>query len=451
MNGTYDVRDEHILDANGNIVEIQYDKTNDGKIDNVTKNTLNAKGEVIEAKYYNQAENGAQALTSKHTFELDANGHITQKTSYSAANILTSIEHYTNNVKGNVVKKLIDNNGDGVDRAEIYTLDVNGYITKTENDIGNNGSIESSTRYDRNALGRITKLYDDNDGDSIIDAYRTNEFDVYGNILKETHYNAKTDAITSIITSTYDSNNRRITQFNDANANGEFDNLDTKNVYKYDPQYGSVIQRVDISPTKTSSIFFRYDNLGRQVKSILDDNNNGIPESNETTRIYSYDNPIWNKYTLVTVTDSQGLQSISKFDLDDAGNYALQYYAGRNGEFSRINFYNANVAKNVDFTNKWSEEELAKIGSKIQQIQLTNEQYSTTLTLDSNIVSKLSVSGLDIRGDATDTVNLSSDFTKVEVKGTKKAGKDVLQAYQAEVDGTTYTVYIDTDIHTVVG
>ncbi|MEG9491154.1 hypothetical protein, partial [Mannheimia indoligenes] len=449
VDGQYDYRQVHTLDANGNLVKTDVDLTNDGNIDRVTKNTLTATGKVITSKYYNQAVDGTQTYTGKNMYKLDNNGNRIETSNYSASGILKSVETLELNGRGQVVKKLIDNGGDGIDRAEIYTLDSNDYIVKTENDIGNNGSIESSISYDRNSLGRIIKQSSDNDGDSIIDSYKTNEFDVYGNILKETYYNAKTDVITSINTYTYNERNQQLTKFTDANANGEFDTQDTKVSYKYD-EYGNTVERVDSSPIKTSSIFFEYDGLGRQVKSILDDNGNGIPEANETTRIYHYDSPLWNKYTSVTVTDSRGLQSISKFDLDDAGNYALQYYAGRNGEFSRINFYNANVAQNVDFTNKWSAEELAEIGNKIQLIQLTNEQYTTTIKLDSNIVSKLSQSGLDIRGDATDTVNLSNDFTKVEGT-TKKAGTDVLQAYRTEVDGTTYTVYIDTDVDTVVG
>ncbi|MEG9490803.1 Ig-like domain-containing protein [Mannheimia indoligenes] len=454
VNGTYDIREERVLDANGNVLEYQYDKTNDGKIDSVTKNTLNAKGEVIEAKYYNQAENGAQTLTGKDTFERDANGYLTQKTSYSAANTVTLIESYTNNAQGNVVKKLVDNNGDGVDRAEIYTLDANGYIAKTENDIGNDGTINSNVTYERDALGRIVKSTTDSNNDGTPDTISISVYNEYNQVIQSKTDNGADGVIDGVTYNTYDANGRRISYWVE---NKPIDGIQLptdyaeQNTYN---EYNQVTKRTVNNGNTTYDLYMEYNSDGQVSDQWFDYNRNGVMDGRDVRETVEYDS-IWKKTAVITRYNQDGsVNTKADFEYNDSG-ALVRYYNDAKGDgtiegLAFGNYRGGGTVNHSEDMTAWNGTQLTRFGKALTTITLSDTSAKTEITLDGATVAALSKSGFDIRGDATDTVNLSSDFTKIEGT-TKRAGTDVLQAYRAEVDGAAYTVYVDTDVNTVVG
>ena len=454
VDGTYDSREVKVRDANGNVVETQLDYTNDNQVDKVTKNTLNAKGEVMESRYYNQSADGVQTYTGKDVFERDENGYATKKTAYSPSEAVKVVESYENDAQGRVLKKLIDNGGDGIDRAEIYTLDANGYITKTENDLGNNGSIESSVTYERDALGRVTKTFTDSNNDGQADTVSYSIYDAYNNVIQSQTDNGADGNIDGVTYNTYDANRNLISFWAEA---GVIDGVQTPKDYSEKMEYNEynlVSKKTVNNGNSVYDLYMEYNADGQVSNQWFDYNRNGIMDGRDVSETIEYES-LWKKTSVITRYNQDGsVNAVAHFEYNDSGNLVRYYNDSKgDGTIEGLAFGNYRGGGTVNHTEDmtvWAGKQLSRFGKGLTTLTLSDATARTDITLDGKTVAALSKSGFDIRGDSTDTVHLSSDFTKLEGT-TKKAGTDVLQAYRTEVDGTAYTVYIDTDVDTVIG
>ena len=158
----------------------------------------------------------------------------------------------------------------------------------------------------------------------------------------------------------------------------------------------------------------------------------------------------------------QGVTAVSIDYIMDIKSFETDVYAEieSDGSIDRLHYGYGDNDWTVDFSDditQWSPTQLAKI-SGVKTIQLSVAAYKTEITLDSATIAKIAptatvsgtTSALIIDGDTTDTVNLEgSDFTKLST--TQAIGTNTFNIYTTEVDNTTYTLYIDNDINTILG
>ncbi|MFA9500662.1 hypothetical protein ACERCG_09605 [Mannheimia sp. E30BD] len=476
VDGKFDYREEYTLNANGNILETGVDLLNDGKIEKITKNTLNAQGNIVSSEYYNQTADGTQIYTGKGVYKLDNNGNYTEKSTYSAIDALHQIETYELDAKGNIVKKFIDNYGDGtIERAEIYSLDAYGRIAKIENDVGNDGIIDSQSVSTYNALGRRTKLSADNDNNGVFDRISEYKYDVYGNNYHTINFNTLGDKISETIVYSYDSHGRRLEHYIDRLGDGP-----SRDDTFYKSSYNDVtgLSRVDYYRGDSkewygADIQVGKDNYGR-VNVIA----SPVAENSQEIASYyniAHENPIYinaetqMKNFLGGTMQSDGsisggqLNWTADFIISETGG-TLKTFIDNVGEkdgsqYEQLIYGNRQNNGALDFIDDfttWSTEDVNRLKG-LRVITLSKSDASTEITLDSAIIGKMAPTNsvgtvqdaLIINGDATDKVNLKGDsFTKL---ATTFTGRDEeFDMYSTEVDGKTYTLYIDNDIQTVI-
>ncbi|MFA9501073.1 hypothetical protein ACERCG_11805 [Mannheimia sp. E30BD] len=484
VDGKFDYREEYTLNANGNIEEKRIDLTNDGKVDKVTINTLNPKGEVTTAEYYTQTADGKLTYTGKDEFVLDVNGYTEKKTSYSAINQVLSIETYEIDEQGREVKR-IDNGGDGVDRIETYTKDANGNITKTEIDTDNDGIPNSYIEKKYNPLGNETEIitYNDDVATRVVKKF----YDNYGNVIREEVANGINQPTSSIMETQYGSDNNPVWRYFDRKGDGI--STDDTSYLDYYNEYGNRVKEYSFSgkvsyedalkalagaqgsPKIAGKLDILYDDKGYQtaIFSDINNDNNTINLKNQTMGLPVRDNDslikftgysdVWGgKWTKRSVTNYYGTRTETQ-SYDDTGTVANVTIDNRNDNIIDVYTYGDPNARygtdRVDNWTNWAESKLNELKG-LSEIRLS-ATASTDITLDSETIGKLSPTGkvgsvsntLTIKGDTTDKVNLTDSFTKLD--STSKIGSDTFNMYSTKVDETTYTLYIDNDIQTVIG
>ena len=121
--------------------------------------------------------------------------------------------------------------------------------------------------------------------------------------------------------------------------------------------------------------------------------------------------------------------------------------------FSGLNLKNTAFVENlsyvqdIDFTAwKFEDLNLTDFKNKLATIDLGDTSSSSTVTLNSTVISQIASAELKILGDGNDTVNLKnqSDFTKLDT--TKVVSGQTYDQYTTQVDGEIYTLLIDNDI-----
>lgn len=190
-----------------------------------------------------------------------------------------------------------------------------------------------------------------------------------------------------------------------------------------------------------------------RISQHFDHNRNGIIDNSENIEYLEYDK-IWSHaISKITVVNAQGEKTvIADIEFNGNGN-AVHYYRdnGADGTINQFGFANSsgNISINnyhVDMTS-WSTEQVARFNKGLEFITLSNINTSSQLTLDKTVIAGLVASSntLRIHGDSTDTVNLNG-FTKADT-----SSRTGFNQYNAEVDGTNYTVFVTDTVETIIG
>lgn len=377
--------------------------------------------------------------------------------------------------QGRISKAYIDTTNDGtIDRAQIYTRDPNGNVIKTENDIGNDGSINSSVSYEYNALGHITKQYNDSDNDGHANSIISYQRDMYGNatgVENDTNGDEKPNSTTH---QEFDSQGRLSYQWNDVNNNGVKDSPDSEGrLYEYDV-FGNVTHSRGFSYSngQTTDIYNTYNAKNQLVERKFDHDSTANPGINET---YTYEyEPVFNARSVekyIKADNSVGI--ITNYEVDDLGSHNLalrdRFNKATNKDLSTdglidevafgpdINTGGA-YSSTVDLTT-WvnNPSRTNVINQSLKYLALSNPQATTELTLNKAALKAFAdKSSLVINGDATDTINFkdmsASDFVAGKQRITNlHNGNQTYDQYKVNIDGETYNLTIDTDIHLTFG
>ncbi|MFA9500656.1 hypothetical protein ACERCG_09575 [Mannheimia sp. E30BD] len=439
----FDYREEYTLDANGRWVGKNIDLTNDGTFDRKEIYTKSPSDAYVKTEFYNLVPEGS-----------------------GTKDILTKIEHYENNANGQRTALRGDMQGDGsidyvstydldasgrtyksyayerdnitVAQVTTYTRDANGDVTRSELTDAN-GLLLSSTNYERDALGRTVVSRVDSNGDNVVDRKYEYTHDDYGQgiLRKEYAYNQpnQTLELSSTTEQTFNSSNYVISNKITA-ADGSF----IANVYERD-EYGRIAKgtvtgRSNFSwentynPDNTIDIRteYRLDGTFASKLAYSDYDLNGRASTvhrynakDELTQIDS------------VIRDTQGTQIHTIIDTVSNGIGADRFTFGTVGAGLSFHF-------TQDLTT-WKEEELARLGTSLKQINLAINSIST-LTLNAETVAKISEGGLRVVGgtDNNDILNLS---------GFEKAASSTVRNYDlytATVDGEALNLYVQNNV-----
>ena len=456
------------MNSAGYAIQTETDVTNDGSIDKVSTYTLNEKGNILQKLDYYRSYDAqgvaTDTLTQKEVYSVDSNGYTVGMTRYMGSSTQPIlIESYEFNALGQQTKALIDNYGDGkIDLAKSYTLDVYGNIVRTDIDVDNDGSVDSIITYERDVLGQSVRQSTDSDADDKVDSTTTYIYDTYGRFIR---YETDTDMDGSsniIQTRTYNALGQMVSRSVDSTANG-LTSDDRTYLYSYD-EYGNQTGVITVR-TATGRVLrsakSTFNSDGLVERTTTDEGNDGTID---TVTTYEYDKT-WKvaiKQTNYT-GDESSIESIVTKDLGSTGK-VIRIYTDLlgDGTINSLDYgsttTNSTVGANLndDFT-ALSTTDLAKLKG-LSEITLSSSAYKTEITLDSATIAKIAPTGtvagktssLIINGDATDTVNLEGgDFTKLTT--THTTGTNTFDMYNTTVNDTTYTLFIDNDVNTILG
>ena len=377
--------------------------------------------------------------------------------------------------QGRISKAYIDTTNDGtIDRAQIYTRDPNGNVIKTENDIGNDGSINSSVSDEYNALGYITKRYNDSDNDGNANNIISYQRDMYGNATGIENDTNADGIVNSTTHQEFDSQGRLSYQWNDVNNNGVKDSPDSEGrLYEYDV-FGNVTHSRGFSYSngQTTDIYNTYNAKNQLVERKFDHDSTANPGINET---YTYEyEPVFNARSVekyIKADNSVGI--ITNYEVDDLGSHNLalrdRFNKATNKDLSTdglidevafgpdINTGGA-YSSTVDLTT-WvnNPSRTNVINQSLKYLALSNPQATTELTLNKAALKAFAdKSLLVINGDVTDTITFkdmsASDFVAGKQRITNlHNGNQTYDQYKVNIDGETYNLTIDADIHLTFG
>ena len=365
------------------------------------------------------------------------------------------------NALGQISKKYIDATNDGtVDKVEVYTRNPNGDITETKVYLGKtaDGLPGSIIRYEYDNNGRVVKNLKDTDANGTYNSIEKVTRDVYGNALKIESDSNGDGTYESAKLYTYDSQGKQLTYVVDKTNNGKTQD-DTSYEYEFDSQGRISISHVT-TPTSSYDTINHYDGSNRLVRQEFDYKKDGFGVG-DAAEVREFNNLDY--ITKIYRESYEGVKgTITTYDRSANGEVTLSYLdythsnpkAGNQLHFGWWGGVNT-VNHQEDMTN-WSNEKLQKFGKSLSQIQLSDPSYISELTLDKATIEKIAfkpTSGtslnLRINGDSTDTVTLkhASDFTKADTSNV--AGFD--KYTYTDSAGETQNLYIDSDIHVVLG
>ncbi|MEG9486997.1 hypothetical protein [Mannheimia indoligenes] len=294
-----------------------------------------------------------------------------------------------------------------------------------------------------------------------------------------TSYNAQ-NQVSRIYNTEKDQYGREVIYWVDNNRNGKFDGDEVKHFVERDPVDGKLISRLETyaNGSPDQMVRFHFDETALHRATLFDTNKNGMIDTGERYDIRKF---IEGSRTQVDYLDIylgtqdgvtygvepvEGLKfnQVQKIHYSESGQSLGTIYGNGEREFKSWS-YNGGSGGTVrssveDYTDSKFEPLLAQIGGKLERIDLSNATQSTQITLDNDVLAKLSSQVkptkavgdtteslvLTINGDATDKVNLKdyNEFTKAE--GTVKVGSNDYDKLTTEVEGKTYTLLVDTDI-----
>lgn len=137
----------------------------------------------------------------------------------------------------------------------------------------------------------------------------------------------------------------------------------------------------------------------------------------------------------------------------DNNNAAIATFRGdAKGVYHTLNYdgYDKPRSSSEDFTQEHYNELFKQVGGNLKTVNFTNDKHSTEITLNKDVLAKLTKSQLLVNGDSTDTVTLKDKADFTELENTVKKGNNDYKQYTTEVDGQPYTLLIDSDINVVL-
>lgn len=253
----------------------------------------------VTTDYVNSTE-----ITKSYIYNLNASGNVDQSTSsygWNGGNI-TKTESIDNNY--------ILNNG-------IYKLQSSSKIVTQQGDVG----YYRTASYEYDPQGHLTKKVDDPGTTQSLTTIFS-QFDNYGHPLTESI--SATDVLPRSTQNVYDSKGRfLIKSINSLNHVEEF---------VYEPKFGNIIQRIDISGLIST---FQYDGLGRLIQSVLADGSvNTISYKWEHPQNYLYANNSGMIYPLgiYSITTKNEGAAYTKEYCNGGGKLIRKETQGLNGE-----------------------------------------------------------------------------------------------------------------------
>ncbi|MFA9617482.1 hypothetical protein ACERCE_12295, partial [Mannheimia sp. E15BD] len=194
-----------------------------------------------------------------------------------------------------------------------------------------------------------------------------------------------------------------------------------------------------------------YDGFGRRNFTHSDTNrNNQIDEGERNSQISFVGDT-----SLIDVSEiysGKSLVNLQKLHYSNNNSAIASFYAGADKVYYSLIYggYGGTVRSSTeDFTESHYEALFKAVGGTIKTLNMSNANYQTDITLDNNVLAKLTKSELVVNGDATDTIRLkdNTEFTQLD---NVTRGRQEYEQYQTEVDGQQYTLLIDTDINVVL-
>ncbi|MFA9489328.1 MULTISPECIES: hypothetical protein [unclassified Mannheimia] len=451
VDGKFNYRETYTLDANGRWIGKNIDLTNDGTFDRKEVYSREADGGLTQTNFYNLV-NDREVLTKIEYYELNVNNQRTKLSIDTLGdNTINSITRYDLDNLGRTEKSYFDTDGDKTtDRIEAYTRDSNGNILRTEI-INNDGEVQAVRIYERNALGQVTKQEVDSDNDGIIDTRYEYTRDAQGNetAYKVYSYNpiTKQQELTQSAKREFDELNRA--------KYIELSYVDSSRDYRVDYTYDDFGRRLSDVHSGSRTHTWTYDyNDDNTLRERLDYNKDGVftskslfveyyPEFNAAKVVEGYNAQDELESTTIWLRDSTGAMTNSLIDNTNNGKGWDTYTFGDRG----ANGVNRNLSQ--DFT-EWSEEKLAQLGDSLSLIRMLNNSAVSELTLNAEVVAKISDGGLRVQGgsDKNDVLNLSG-FEKASSSSVR--GYDLYTATVGEEDLNLYVQANDSITVNILG
>ncbi|MFA9489554.1 MULTISPECIES: hypothetical protein [unclassified Mannheimia] len=343
---------------------------------------------------------------------------------------------------------------EGVERVETYHYNSLNQLVRTDSDVlGNEALIDAYSLYERNHYGQIEKVQ--NYSGNVLASQVLYKFNVYGQPAVETLYAGSNTNPTQIRHREYDAYGRNMQFYFDKNSNGEKDRGDIIYEYTRDPVTG-----LELAVKKTSFNAknepvsdvrqYTYDEFNRVKFAHWDTNENGIIDGNERN-MKSYYVADSTQVSHIENYSGEVLQYTIHFLYNEARQYLATVVDNAKTSVVTVTYDGYGSPKNSveDYTEQSIQAFYQPFNGRVSTISLSNQNANTEITLDNDVVARLSASKLLINGDATDTLRLKdhSEFKQIE---NVKQGNNEYEQYQTEVDGQQYTLLIDTDINVVL-
>ncbi|MEG9490801.1 hypothetical protein [Mannheimia indoligenes] len=439
VDGKYDYSEAYTLDANGRQIQKEIDLTNDGQFDRKEVYTKSATDATVKTEFYN-IMGDQEVVTKIEHYENNANGQRTAlKGDILGNGSINYVSTYELDALGRTYKTYAYG-GDNVTVAQVttYTRDENGNVTRSEL-TDPNGLLLSATNYERDALGRSVVSEVDSNGDNKVDRKYEYTYDDYGReiLRKEYAYNESSQKLelSSTTERTFNSSNYVISDKVTA-TNGSF----LANEYERD-EYGRIAKG-----TVTGRNNFSWENIYNPDNSIAVRTEYGLDGTFRSKLVYSDYNIHGNANFAHRYNAKDELVQIDSVIRDVNNNHIHTIVDNVSNGIGWDRFTFGTVGAGLSFhfaqdLTTWKEEELAKLGTSLKQINLANNSIST-LTLNAETVAKISEGGLRVVGgtDNNDVLNLS---------GFEKAASSTVRNYDlytATVDGEALNLYVQNNV-----
>ncbi|MFA9501010.1 hypothetical protein ACERCG_11450 [Mannheimia sp. E30BD] len=343
---------------------------------------------------------------------------------------------------------------EGFERKETYHYNNLNQLVRTDRDTFDvGGDIDAYVTHERDVFGRDgeIKTYSNASGD--LESHYINERDVYGNISKQTIFGID-GQITRVNNYTRDARGLEIKNEIDWNGDGIYNDLDTVIIsVRDDTPQGNIISQLQSYADGRPEVYtiWGYDGFGRHNSTHSDTNKNGQIDEGERASKVSFVGES-TLIDVITVYSGNELQHLQKIHYSDNNIILGSFYSDANSVYHTLSYNGyggTRRSSTEDFTESHYDALFKQIGGAIKTLNMSNANYQTDITLDNNVLAKLTKSELVVNGDATDTIRLkdNTEFTQLD---NVTRGRQEYEQYQTEVDGQQYTLLIDTDINVVL-
>ncbi|MFA9617508.1 hypothetical protein ACERCE_12440, partial [Mannheimia sp. E15BD] len=283
---------------------------------------------------------------------------------------------------------------DGAERIETYHYDTYGRVVRTDSDFtGDALPINAYSTREYDEYGRSTIRRDHDSAERLI-SKTVFEYDAYNQIIKNTRYTNEENIDISTIYKR-DEYGREVVNGRDRNLDGELNSGDTWRTTVYNDA-GRVYKAIDTlaNGSETSALWF-YDEFGRRSYTFVDSNGNELWDNGETKHLDTYHGTnARDEVHRFVAPDGENPTYIMKFVYINAGDQGTQIGtldAPQGKEFKSFNYnvYGSVVSSNEDYTTENWHRFFDKVGDKIEVINMADARASTVITLDNDVLSKI--------------------------------------------------------------